>query len=96
MNENIKQSQLEQEIARLQVINEQNDTEIKEKLPLLSRCQQEHDALKDEVEQLKTGYSGDDQAYKEYQKQLKAFDKFRLLRKKGHTQLPNRFANVRI
>ncbi|CAH1759035.1 19805_t:CDS:1 [Entrophospora sp. SA101] len=91
----MKQS-LEREIERLKVINEELDPQIKENGKKLTTLQSEHEVLKDEVKQLKTGYGGDDKSYKEYLKQLRIFDKFRFLRQKGTTQLPNRFAQVTI
>ncbi|RHZ36818.1 hypothetical protein [endosymbiont GvMRE of Glomus versiforme] len=100
MNENINEKekqQLEKEIERYKVINEgELDPKLKELNEKITPLEIEVEDLKTEVESLKTGYDGDDTNFKEYQKQLKIFDKFRFLRSKNGTQLNQRLAQVNI
>src|SRR4051812_15768548 len=98
MNEEDKnKQQLENEIERLKTtINDELETSLKENSKNYSKLNKEVDDLQAEVNILKTGYNGDDDAQKEYRSQLREFNQFRFLRKKSNAQLTNRFAEVGI
>ncbi|RHZ37222.1 hypothetical protein [endosymbiont GvMRE of Glomus versiforme] len=99
MNEEINENkkQLEKEVERYKNINESEiEPRLKENSEKITGLEKEVSDLKDEVEALKTGYDGDDTAFKEYQKQLKVFDRFRFLRKKNGTQLPQRVSQINL
>ncbi len=96
MNNENKKLQAELEELKLK-LQEEITPNFEVESKKLATKQREYDQLKVEVEKLKTGYDGDDEAYKEYQKQLKDFDQFRFFKLVNGTNAPNkRFAQVRI
>src|SRR5947199_10750068 len=96
MNIDQKQQQLENELERIQVVNEELKPTIEQNNKKYRKLQTEYNALEAEVKVLKGNLGGDDQTYQEYLTQLKIFDNFRFLRKKNGTQLTQRIVQINL
>ena len=80
MSEIKKQQIIEQEIERNEALIEQYEEKYQENLQPVSDQRKKVGDLEEEVQTLKHGFDGDETAYKEYQKQLKAFNEFRFFK----------------